>query len=305
MENDKKEIIVSEEKNVGLNLFDTNPENVAVNMVKVATQTDIMTSEDKKFFVANSDRWQAVATNTHIWRTTQEKETILFEHPTLHSKFHQCLLENKVFLDETVRLAKESEIIKLDAESLYVDIEDLKLDLEELEEELAGTLPDSREFRKIKTEIARVNIALRKKTVELQEKTYAVQNSAIAMKYRVLELKDWKAFEDELLSQLREAGYSEEEIWSKNFGQEEGFFFMFLNKYQGVHQSTDSGEVHNLTNLARYAVESAIKHNKFRSYLPRCNPQQLDSLQKLGYIKIGVDENKKVRVDLLFSEDTN
>lgn len=298
---DKKDLVISEDKNTGLNLFDTNPDNVAQNMITVATKTDIMTPEDKKFFIENSERWQAVATNTHIWRTTKEKESILFDHPTNHSKFHQCLLENKVFLDETVRLAKESEIIKLEAEALYIDIEDIKQDIEELKESLVDYSEDSREYRKLKTEISRKDIELRKKTVELQEKTYGVQNSAIAMGYRVAELKDWKDFEDKLLNDLRAEGYTDEQIWDKNYGQSEGFFFLFLNKYEGVSQSTDSGEVHNLTSLARFAVEEAIKTGRINDYLSRCSITHIKSLETLGYIKVNVVDGKIKSIDLLYS----
>lgn len=294
MEENKQEIVKR-----GTNLFDVNPDNIAKNIVEIATGTDIMTSEDKKFFIKNTDRWQQVQQNCHIWRTSTEKESILFEHPTVHSKFHQAILENKVFVDETVRLAKESEIQKLEAEELYVDMEKLKQEIIKLESiRMYENSDDDAEYK-----IKKKNIKLRKKTIELQEKVYVIQQSSIAMKYRIAELKDWKAFEDELIQQMQTEGYSDEEIWDKNFGQTEGYFLLFLTKYQGVATGSisDGGEIHNMTYLANYAIQKAINEGKFESYLKRCNRIQLDSLKSLGYIDFKLDENSgKMDVSILF-----
>ena len=121
MSDDKRqEIILMDER--GNNIIEVNPDNIARNLVSLTTRTDIMTPEDKKFFIDNTERWGMVQQNCHIWRTSTEKRSILSELPTTHLKFHQAILENKVFVDETVRLAKDAEIQKLDAEELYVDI---------------------------------------------------------------------------------------------------------------------------------------------------------------------------------------
>lgn len=301
MSEDKKtEIVLQDER--GTNLFSTNPDDIHHNIVAIATKTDIMTPEDKKFFMENSQRWQAVQTNCHIWRTRTEKESILFEQPTTHAKFHQAILENKVFIDETVRLAKEAEIQKLEAEELHADIENLKDEIQYFEEELSKDM-EEKERRNIKYQIRKKDIELRKKMVELQEKAYNIQQSSIAMKYRVDELKDWKAFEDELIQQMLDEGYTEEEIWNKNAGQEESFFLLFLTKYHGVATGnvTDGGEKHNLTYLAQYAIQKAISNNNFENFLKRCNLIQLESLKHLGYVDFKRNqETGKVDVDILF-----
>lgn len=289
----KQELILNDER--GHNIIEVNPDNIAQNLVTVVTKTNIMTPEDKKFFIENTERWGMVQQNCHIWRTNTEKKSILSELPTTHLKFHQALLENKVFIDETVRLAKEAEIQKLDAEELYVDIENLKSEISELENEKAGYQEEDIKYKKISYEIRKKDIELRKKTVELQEKAYQIQQSAIAMKYRVDELKDWKTFEDEMINEMKSQGLSEEEIWDKNSAQLQGYFYLFLTKYNSVKSSTDSGEVHNLTYLAKFAVEEVIKAGEFRSSLARCDRTQLQSLMELGYIGIK-EENGKLNI---------
>lgn len=290
MSEKKPEIILRDER--GNNIIEVNPDNIATNMVNIATKTDIMTPEDKKFFIDNTERWSLVQQNCHIWRTNIEKKSILSELPTTHLRFHQAILENKVFVDETVRLAKEAEIQKLDAEELYVDIENLKREIEELEENKDASNEKASEYQ-----IKKKSIELRKKTVELQEKAYQIQQSAVAMKYRVDELKDWKTFEDSMIQEMVTAGYSEEQIWDKNFGQLEGYFFHFLTKYQGVFGSKDGGEIHNLTYLARFSVEEAVKNGVFREYLGRCNQVQLHSLQHLGYIQVETEKEEETGIE--------
>ena len=287
-EDDKKEMILRDER--GNNIIEVNPDNIAHNLVAMTTKTNIMTTEDKKFFLDNTDRWQMVQQNCHTWRTKTEKRSILSEMPTTHLQFHQAILENKVFVDETVRLAKDAEILKLDTEDLYVDIENLKDKISDLEEERLSHAEDSKEYKNISYQIRKADIEIRKKTVEMQEKAYQIQQSAIAMKYRVDELKDWKAFEDEMIEKMKSEGLSEEDIWNKDSAQKEGYFYLFLTKFSAVQSSTDSGEVHNLTYLAKFAVSEAIKDKVFKQYAKRCNLVQLKSLEQLGVIKINADQ---------------
>ena len=115
------------------------------------------------------------------------------------------------------------------------------------------------------------------------------------MKYRVDELKDWKQFEDEMIEQMKSEGFTDEEIWDKNSAQLFGYFYLFLTKFNAVKSSTDSGEVHNLTYLARFSVEEAIKSGDFESWVTRCDRTQLQSLADLGYIGIK-EENGKLQI---------
>ena len=113
------------------------------------------------------------------------------------------------------------------------------------------------------------------------------------MLYRIDELKDWKNTEDKLIEEMKNLGYTDEQIWDKNFGQREAYFLLFLTKYQGVKQSKDSGEIHNLTYLARFAVEEAAKDGLFEDYLKRCDRTQINSLAELGYVKIKPQLNEQ------------
>ena len=292
-EDKRQEVILRDER--GNNIIEVNPDNIAKNLVAMTTRADIMTPEDKKFFIENTERWGMVQQNCHIWRTNTEKRSILSELPTTHLKFHQAILENKVFVDETVRLAKDAEIQKLDAEELYVDIENLKEEITDLEEQRNQYEEDSSEHKQISYRIRKKDIEIRKKTVELQEKAYQIQQSAIAMKYRVDELKDWKQFEDEMIEQMKSEGITDEEIWNKNSAQAMGYFYLFLTKFNAVKSSTDSGEVHNLTYLARFSVEEAIRSGNFENWVVRCDRTQIQSLVDLGYIGVK-EENGKVQI---------
>ena len=294
MSDDKRqEIILMDER--GNNIIEVNPDNIARNLVSLTTRTDIMTPEDKKFFIDNTERWGMVQQNCHIWRTSTEKRSILSELPTTHLKFHQAILENKVFVDETVRLAKDAEIQKLDAEELYVDIENIKEEISEFTKQREDYEEDSSEYKQLSYRIRKKDIELRKKTVELQEKAYQIQQSAIAMKYRVDELKDWKQFEDEMIEQMKSEGFTDEEIWDKNSAQLLGYFYLFLTKFNAVKSSTDSGEVHNLTYLARFAVDEIIKIGSFEDAVIRCDRTQIQSLVELGYIGVK-EENGKLSI---------
>ena len=292
-EDKRQEVILRDER--GNNIIEVNPDNIAKNLVAMTNRADIMTPEDKKFFIENTERWSMVQQNCHIWRTSTEKRSILSELPTTHLKFHQAILENKVFVDETVRLAKDAEIQKLDAEELYVDIENLKEEIADLTEQRSEYEEDSSEYKQFSYRIRKKDIEIRKKTVELQEKAYQIQQSAIAMGYRMAENRAWKQFEDEMIDEMRADGLSDEEIWDKNSAQLLGYFYLFLTKFNAVKSSTDSGEVHNLTYLARFAVDEIIKIGSFEDAVIRCDRTQIQSLVELGYIGVK-EENGKLSI---------
>ena len=292
-EDKRQEIILRDER--GNNIIEVNPDNIARNLVEMTNRADIMTPEDKKFFIENTERWSLVQQNCHIWRTNTEKRSILSELPTTHLKFHQAILENKVFVDETVRLAKDAEIQKLDAEELYVDIENLKEEILAIEKQREDNEEDSSEYKQFSYLIRKKDIEIRKKTVELQEKAYQIQQSAIAMKYRMAENRAWLGFEDEMIAEMKADGLTDEEIWNKDSAQLQGYFYLFLTKFNAVKSSTDSGEVHNLTYLAKFAVEEVIKSGDFEQLVTRCDRTQLQSLVDLGYIGVK-EENGKLQI---------
>ena len=115
------------------------------------------------------------------------------------------------------------------------------------------------------------------------------------MGYRMAENRAWKQFEDEMIDEMRADGLSDEEIWDKNSAQLLGYFYLFLTKFNAVKSSTDSGEVHNLTYLARFAVDEIIKIGSFEDAVIRCDRTQIQSLVELGYIGVK-EENGKLSI---------
>jgi hypothetical protein len=288
---DKKELIIKREE-YGTSLVDMSDVHTAKNTMQAIVRHDVIRPQDKQFFLDNMERWNDVSTKTHIWRTFSEKKSILSELPTTHLRFHQAILENKVFYEQTLLLDKEAKMTKLEAEELYVDIENLQDNIKELQENLENTIEDSKEYRQLNYQIRKKDIELRKKLTELHEKAMAIKNQENQMLYRIDELRDWKRMEDSMIEEMKSQGMTEEEIYNKNKSQESGNFFLFLTKYSAVKQSKDTGEINNLTYLAQFYVDESIKDNKFEDYLRMCNRIQIQSLLELGYIQAKEKEDK-------------
>ena len=290
---DRKNELAVRKEDYGLSIADTTDSiESARSTIQAIIKHDVVRAEDKQFFLANMDRWSDVSTKTHIWRTFSEKKSILSELPTTHLKFHQAILENKVFYEQTLLLDKEAKMTKLEAEELYIDAENLKSEIEELQEELINYKEDSKEYRQTNYQIRKKDVELRKKLTELHEKAIAVKNQENAMLYRMDELRDWKKMVDEMIEEMKSKGMSDEEIWDKNASQESGNFFLFLTKYSAVKFSKDTGEINNLTYLAKFYVDESVKDNKFEDYLRMCDRVQLQSLIELGYVQTKENEAK-------------
>lgn len=250
-----------------------NERSIAENMVESVRNISIIKPNDLTFLKENQKHLSTVCEKTFIWRTRQQKLSILHDnyHPTLHGKFHQSILEQKVFFEQAVELAKQAEELKLKLEALLLDKEELEL---KLEAGNSGSLANRR-----------LDIQLREKQLEIGAKGYQLQQCTVAMDYRMREIKDWKSLQDELIVGMKEQGYTDEMIWDKEAGEAEDHFFLFLGNFQAVHQSKDSGEIQNLTALARHGVDQAIGLGKFKEWLPRCNDRQVKSLIELGYLR--------------------
>jgi hypothetical protein len=228
--------------------------------------------EDKNFLIEKREHLTKVCEKTFMWRTNLQKKSIIsdFYFPTVHGKFHQAILEQKVQFEQALGLAKDFEETKL-------KIETKEIELEELEEKLHSST-DEREIKKAQIEI-------KQKKLDIGYLIYGLKNQQTAMNYRMAEVRGWQELEERLLLQMREQGYTEDEIWNKEYGELTNQFFTFLNNYIGIDNSTDAGEVQNLTALARHAVSEALKEGIFESLVKKCNPIQLESLRKLGYIR--------------------
>jgi len=303
-EQEKRNELVIRKEDYGLTIADsTDSIESARNTIQAIVRHDVVRSEDKQFFLANMDRWSDVSTKTHIWRTFSEKKSILSELPTTHLKFHQAILENKVFYEQTLLLDKEAKMTKLEAEELYIDAENLKAEIEELQEEIIDYGENSKEYRQVNYQIRKKDVELRKRLTELHEKAIAVKNQENAMLYRIDELRDWKVMVDDMIDEMKLQGMTDDQIWDKNTAQSSGNFFLFLTKYSAVKFSKDTGEINNLTYLARFYVEEAVKNNKFEEYLHITNDVQKRSLLELGYIQVKENEADKTKLEILIPEE--
>jgi hypothetical protein len=255
-------------------------------MVECVRKVEIMKPEHSQFLVEHKKHLQTVMEKTFIWRTRQQKQGILSDQffPTLHAKFHQSILEQKVQFEQAVHLSKDFEILKTEVEELNIDVEELQEKIDNLEK----CNPGSYDFR-------RTQVKLRRKIIELQHKSYAAAQMKIYMEYRMREVMDWQMLQEFLIEEMHKEGVTDEQIWDKEAGEIESQFFLFLGNIQGVYKSTDSAEVNNLVGLAKHGVEQAKAFGMYEALLKRCNPNQLQALIALG---LETKESLKGRVNI-------
>lgn len=217
---------------------------------------EVISKEDNSFLQENKEHLGKVLLNTHIWRTDEQKESIIADGfcPTTHAKFHQAMAEQKVQFDQALYLGKEFEIAKLDLQEKFLDLEELK---------------DSQRDR----------IKAQKLQIEIQFMEYELQQMKTAMLYRMKEIKGWKKIQDRLIGELKENGVSEEDIWSKDAGQGAAMFLSSLTNLQGIKSSTDGAERNNLIQLAMFAYKRMKESGRLEEMKGCCNPMQLESLK--------------------------
>lgn len=227
-------------------------------ILQAVRELPVMKADDMAFLQSKSKHLAAVMERTHIWRTDAQKLSIIndFHFPTLHAKFHQAMLEQKVQFDQTMYLARNFEMKKL-------EIEELECDLEELGE----TRRD---------QIKRARLEL-----EMKFKTYELDQMRIEMMYRMSEVRGWQTIQEHLFGQMKEAGMSDEAIWSKEHGDTEAMFFLALNNLQNVGAVTDSAERGNLVSLALHVYKTAKQAGILEQLRAKCNGAQLAALAML------------------------
>lgn len=233
-------------------------QETVTDILQAVRNLPVMKAEDVGFLQDKSKHLAAVLEKTYIWRTDAQKLSIIndFHFPTLHAKFHQSMLEQKVQFDQTMYLARDFEMKKL-------EIEELECDLAEL-----GTTK--------RDEIKRAKL-----TLDIKFRTYELNQMRIAMHYRMAEVKGWQEIQEHLLSEMRAAGMDEELIWSKDAADNEAMFFLALNNLQAVHTTTDSAERGNLISLAVHVYKTAKQAGLLEEYRKKCNAAQLQALAML------------------------
>lgn len=232
------------------------------DIIEAVRDLPILKKDDVTFLQQNSKHLAAVLEKTHIWRTDIQKHSIIndYHFPTIHAKFHQAMLEQKVQFDQAMYLAKDFEMKKL-------EIQELECDLEEL------------------GDTKRDDIKRKKLQIEVQFKTYELNQMQIAMQYRMAEVKGWQVIQNDLLENMRQNGVSEDEIWSKNAGEINALFFASLNNLQSLGSSTDSAERGNLISLALFSYNAVKQAGMLDELRQKCNPLQLASLEMIEGIK--------------------
>jgi hypothetical protein len=237
-------------------------EKTVNDIIGAVKDLPVLKKEDAQFLQEKSAHLAAVLEKTHIWRTDVQKQSIIndLHFPTTHAKFHQAMLEQKVQFDQTLYLAKDFELKKLEIQELQCDLEDLS---------------DTR----------RDEIKKQKIQIEIQFKTYELNQMQIAMNYRMDEVKGWQKIQEDLLSEMRNAGLEENEIWSKNAGEINALFFSSLNNLQHISATTDSAERSNLISLALFSYKTVKQAGLLEQMKAKCNSFQLASLQMIESIK--------------------
>lgn len=230
-------------------------------IVEAVKGASVFSPADVTFLEEHRDHLAAVLERTHIWRTDTQKRSIIADgyHPTLHSKFHQAMLEQKVQFEQTLYLAKDFEEKKLEIEEIECELEDLE---------------KSEEAEKKK------DIKRRRLLLQLKFKQFEIRQMQITMHYRMEEVKGWQEIEDSLLEAMREReNLAEDIIWNKDKGEIVSFFLRSLTNLQGIQTSSDGAERTNLVNLARFTYEEVVRRGLLENLRPHLNAEQLLSLK--------------------------
>jgi hypothetical protein len=240
--------------------------NTAVsNIIDAVKPLQVIKTEDLKFLQEHKEHLATILNKCHMWRTDIQKESIVSDiyHPTIHSKFHQAILEQKVQFEQALYLAKDFEVKKM-------DIESRECDLEETEETISKAEGVA---------LKRALIEKRRIEMDIKFKHFELQQQQIAMEYRMQEVKGWQVIEDRLLKVMRAEGLNEDVIWSKNAGEMKSMFYMTLTNLQGIKKTTDGGEYTNLMALAAFSVQQVKEAGLFEMYVKDLDAAQLDSLR--------------------------
>jgi len=236
--------------------------NAVTDIVEAVRGLPVIKKEDANFLIEHKEHLAAVLENSQMWRTDTQKRSIISDLncPTAHSKFHQAILEQKVQFDQTMYLAKDFEMKKLDMEELECDLEEL------------GNVTD---YSK------RDEIISKKLQIDIQFKQYELKQMQTAMNYRMAEVKGWQELQEELLTFMRSEKVSEEDIWSKDAGENSAMFLTALSNYASLPSLKDSGEIHNVNSLAQFVYRQAKQSGKLKYLKGLCNSVQLKALEDI------------------------
>ena len=263
----KKTALVKTHKNSEIEVLN---EKMTTDIVKSVNNLPVISQEDKKFLTTHTKHLGMVLSKTHMWRTHEQKLSIVsdMQCPTAHAKFHQAILEQKVQFDQSLYLAKDFELKKIEVEEKCLELE--YLSTEELRQASSSK------------EESCIELKMRKLKIEITFAQYELQQMKTAMMYRMEEVKGWQKIEEDLLKQMRDAGLSEDDIWSKEKGQMVSMFLVALTNLQAIRNTTDSGERNNLLSLALFTHKRIKEAGRLEDIKKVMDEAQLNSL---GFIE--------------------
>lgn len=254
------------ETNTSLQLI-TSSENVS-GLVQSVKNAPIMKEEDAQFLMEHTEHLGMVLDKSFMWRTDAQKRSILtdVDFPTLHSKFHQAMLEQKVQFEQTMYLVRDFEQLKLDIQLMECDLEELEADT-------------SKSDKRKKIEGDKIRLDMSYKRFELNQ-------MQVQMNYRMAEIKGWQKIEEEIMDKLHEAGMSDEDIWNKEEGEAQFLFLLALNKLTVAIRTNDTDGLKAVIPLALFVYQEAERNGKLNVYRSECNETQLEMVNWIAnYIK--------------------
>ena len=226
------------------------------DILSSVNKMEVISSEDSGFLQEHKEHLGKVLSKTHIWRTDEQKLSIISDGfcPTLHAKFHQAILEQKVQFDQSLYLAKDFELAKLNLKEILLDLEEL-------------------------SDSPRDQIKAEKLQIEIQFREYELQQMKTAMIYRMKEVKGWQNIQNGLLREMKHQGYTEEHIWNKDAGQSVDMFLQALTNLHGIKVTKDGAEHNNLLSLAQFSYHRMKEGGMLEQVRKVCSPMQLESLK--------------------------
>lgn len=260
------------------------------DIVEAVKSFPIMKAEDSQFLAENSEHLGKVMEHCFMWRTDFQKRSIIDDrnHPDLHSKFHQSILEQKVQFDQAMYLAKQYEMRKL-------DVEDMELDIAELDNTVyLIDLNEDQNTNTLSTDIIkrRNDVKRRRLTADMNFAQYELQQMRIQMKYRMKEVRGWQEIENELMETMLNEGHDLEYIWHKESDEVSALFFVSMNNLPAIMKSTDAGEVNNLIQIAIFSYNQAKQYGLLEDCKRKATPEQLESIRYVEELLESVEKEK-------------
>lgn len=225
--------------------------NLDLNFLK---EEDVLALRDMKNEIQHDFETQT------IWRTyTEAKASVLndMQHPTSHSKYHQCKREQLVQFEQLTELSFQYQMKLIELEELELEIKELEEDINLNKEKFSSTL------------LRRKELALSKFNISRNKVQYSLKQMQLQAKDRVREVKMWSQLKEEIEEN------SKEEFDKDNRDTESaiGYALRLIQQYYTMKMSGTANQEQagfsniraNMLSFLKYAnenglIEKIIKH---------------------------------------------